>query len=428
MGYPIETYKAAAGNAFSRLLPLFSNWTNGWQVGNVFDTLTDYAMRYPDAEPSPNGLAKLALERWESIQGSMCWYDDYGWWGIASAKAFDPRYATVFGPYAAKFQAIALDCWNVMHTGKPSRGEYNYGGGPMVWVNRDERAAPGYFTSPTGWAAPRFGGGVWQYDMWAGSRTDPPECTPNHLSSDPNQKLSDPKSPDCTLGPYQNTVMNGLYLELALRLASSGQGSGTLQAAKSEMAFLRAWFEVPGDQSLLQALPDGNVLVRERVATYAEINGSYLPVEGYVKDGAWSGDQGLILGGLADKLLVDPSDPTNPIDQSRATAIARGVLLGLAGACGVKPYSDGFNDHGDADDYSCGSGVFWRYLLRAFELNTDVRSAVLQLVAADPSGNAVYVAAEKAGSPDCASTNELFEAFNQLAALLAAIEVLEVAN
>jgi hypothetical protein len=409
-------------NAFTCLLPMFASGTNGWQVGNVFDTLTEFVVRYPEAEPTPNAVVEAALDRWGAVQGSMCWYDDYGWWGIASAKAFDDRYADVFGPYRAKFQAIAIGCWNLMNTGKPVQGPYKYLGGPNVWANRDEGAQPGYFSRPTTWAVPRFPDGVWQYDMWVGDRPDPPECTPNPDPIHPGQTISDPKF--CLLGPFQNTVMNGLYLELALRLAVSRQGSEFLAAAKAELGFLHNWFLVPGDQNLLQGFPDGSLLVRERVPTYAALNGSYPPVKGYVSQGFWSGDQGLIMGGLVDKLHVDPSDPTNPLDQSRAIGIARGVLLHQVGDCGVAAWSDAFDDHGDPDDYSCGSGVFWRYLLRAFEQDAGLRSAILTLVTNDPTSNAVHVSAQLAGAAKCAIGNPLFSAFNTLSTLLAAIGVL----
>jgi hypothetical protein len=298
----------------------------------------------------------------------------------------------------------------------------------MVWENRDDGSQPGYFTSPEGWAVPRFPGGVWQYDMFQGERPGPPECTPNHVPLDDHRKLSDPRSKYCPLGPFQNTVMNGLYLELALRLAQNGQGAETLQAAKTELAFLHNWFVVPGDESLLNGFPDGSALIRERVATYADLGGTYPTVEGFAADGAWCGDQGLIIGGLVDKLLVDPTDPTDPEDQARAIAIARGVLLHMVGDCGVMPCSDGFDDHNDPDDYSCGSGVFWRYLLHGFGQNAALRTTILGLVAEAPQDNAVYVSAEKAGAHECASGNDLFTGFNTIATLLAAIEILEQAS
>lgn len=419
MNYPIDKYKSQAATAFSDLLQTFKGWGNGWQVGNVFDTLTDYVVRFPDAEPSRGAVVEAALERWKdkNVQGSMSWYDDYGWWGIAGAKAFDDAYADIFGPHRSEFQQLATDCWNVMHTGKPDKPPYKWKGGPRVWENRDEGQQPEYFTSPDTWAVPRFPGGVWQYDMFKDWRPNPPENSPSN-PSDPNFSK---------LGPFQNTVMNGLYFVLALRLQD--KGAGAVEAAKTEMAFLKEWFSLEGDESLLWWLDDGTRLVRERVPTYAycEEKNGYPWVRGYVPSGpkgVWGGDQGLILGGLLDYLSVAPSDK---MAQVLAVNIARGVLLNMVDDQGVLPYSSDFDDQDDPGDYSCGSGVFWRYLLHGFGRNPALRTEVLTLIANDPENNAIYKSAEhpQAHAP---SDNSLFAQFNALATLTAAIEILKEAD
>lgn len=418
MKYPIDKYMSLAATTFSDLFQIFKLATNGWQVGNVFDTLTDYVVRFPDAEPSRGAVVEAALERWGQIQGSMCWYDDYGWWGIASAKAFDDKYADIFGLHRNEFQGIATDCWNVMHTGKPNK-PYSYKGGPMVWGNRDDGSQPGYFTAPGTWAVPRFSGGVWQYDMFKDERTNPLDCAPQ--SSNP----SDPNG--CLLGPFQNTVMNGLYFVLALRLRLQDKGTGTDEAAKTELAYLNDWFSLEADESLLWRFDDGTRLVRERVATYdyCDEKMSYPGVQGYHPKGAWCGDQGLILGGLLDHVLVE-SDPTA---QTLAINIACGVLSNMVDDLGVSPYSSDFDDQGDPDDYSCGSGVFWRYLLRGFGQNAELRTKVLSLVSSDPENNAIYKSAEHVLSPRVPPNhNKLFVGFNILATLTAAIEILKEAD
>jgi len=421
MIYPIEQYEKQAATAFSNLLKTFKGWGNGWQVGNVFDTLTDYVRRYPKAEPTPGAVVAAARERWANsgLQGSMCWYDDWGWWGIASVKAYYYDYRDIFGTYWLEFQDLANSCWNVMYAGKPDKKTYKYKGGPNVWDNRDDGSMPGYFTSSAGWAVPRFPGGVWQYDMFHDTRPEPPECAPG--SSNP----SDPKK--CRLGPFQNTVMNGLYFVLAVRLVLESTGSGAPDAIKNELVFLNTWFKQAGDESLLQSFSDGSMLVRERVATYASADGgkTFPAVEGYTAKGQWGGDQGLILGGLLDYLQLVPSAP---LVQSQAVAIARGVLLHMTDANGImKPFSDGFDDQGDYDDYSCGSGVFWRYLLRGFNHNTALRKEMLDLIAKHPETNPIYKSAENpyAYAP---ANHELFKEFNALSVLLTAIEILKHAN
>jgi hypothetical protein len=421
MQYPIDKYKTEARKTFqtSPLIENFSKWTNSWQIGNVFDTLTDYLVRFPDAEKTPGTVVRIALDRWTNAAGSLCWYDDYGWWGIASEKAFHSEYANIFTDNATTFQGIARECWDIMHNGKPSK-PYNYRGGPNVWDNRENGSPTDYFTSPQTWAVPRFAGGVWQYDMWKGGRPKDKECTPNKDAND--DAISDPSKVE--LGPFQLTVMNGLYLVLALRLGQNG--AGTSEAVRNEIGFLKTWFDLdqdpshPGEDGLLMRFPPALLtLVRERVGTYAycEANRSYPRVESYAPQTAWCGDQGLILGGLLDYFLVDSSAP---YPQQHAISIVGGVLQHMVTDQVVQPTLNLYND---PDDYGCGSGVFWRYLLRGFRENAALRQQVLTWVNEDAENNAIYRSAEYActnGGPG----NALFADFNVLATLTAAIEIL----
>jgi hypothetical protein len=220
--------------------------------------------------------------------------------------------------------------------------------------------------------------------------------------------------------------MNGLYFVLASRLALHKQGTGTGDAAKTEYDFLKKWFSLKGDESLLQNFSsDGSALVRERVATYDKLDGAYPWVEGYSAADAWCGDQGLMLGGLLDYLSFAPS---NPEVESQAIAIAGGVLSHMVDKDGVMPYSDGFNDHGDADDYSCGSGVYWRYLLRGFNQNPTLHKQVLDFVITEQEKNSIYVSAEQAFARVDSNGNKLFAYFNVLSVLMAALEILGEAN
>jgi hypothetical protein len=428
MIYPILKYMAQMEQTVITLFELFQKPGNGWQIGNVFDTLLEYVVRYPVPGVSTQEVVQAGLDQWKKVGGAhLCWYDDYGWWGIAFAKAFDDKYAKVFNDAQRReAQTLARHCWDVMHTGKPNAPapyNYSYRGGPNVWANRDETGNPGYFTK-AGWAQPRFTGGVWQYDLFATPRPHPPECTPN--KNDDDLCVSDPKLPECPLGPYQLTVMNGLYFVLALRLALQKQGTGTAAAARTEYDFLKKWFSLKGDESLLQNFSgDGSALVRERVATYDKLDGAYPKVEGYFAGDAWCGDQGLMLGGLLDYLSFDPS---NPEVESQAISIAGGVLSHMVDKNGVMAYSDGFDVHGDPDDYSCGSGVYWRYLLRGFNQNSTLHKQLLDFVITEQEKNSVYVSAEQAFARVDSNGNKLFAYFNVLSVLMAALEILGEAN
>jgi hypothetical protein len=408
-----------AGEVFKSLLVTFAKYKkNGWRVGNAFDALTDYLLRFPDAESSPGAVVELAMSRWKSpdIQDSMCWYDDFGWWGIASAKAFLDEFACIFGSHRSEFQELATECWDFMHSGKPNKA-YSYRGGPNVWENRDEGSAPGYFTNPDTWAQPRFDQGVWQYEMFRELRPKAKECSYTNPS--------DPKTCSPKLGAFQLTVMNGLYFVLALRLRAWGKEAE--KAFGAEREFLQHWFFNPTlpDQQLLWHLADGTgVLVRERVSTYAELDKAFPPVQGYKRDAAWCGDQGLILGGMLDYLQVHPSDPDA---QSLPGKIMTGVFSGMVADNKVvqpmTPVMEGIDD----EDYDCGSGVFWRYLLGGFRQNAALRTEVLKLVAADPENNAIYKSAEDAFNGNSLG-DELFKDFNALATLTAATEILKEAG
>lgn len=87
----------------------------------------------------------------------------------------------------------------------------------------------------------------------------------------------------------------------------------------------------------------------------------------------------------------------------------------------------GFDNQNDPDDYSCGSGVFWRYLLHGFNQNDDLRTEVLNLIAKYPETNAIFKSAQNpyAYAP---WNHELFKEFNALSVLLTAIGILGQAN
>jgi hypothetical protein len=418
--YPIDNYKAQANDTFLKLTKEISTrtdfWKNSWRVGNAFDTLTDYLVRFPDSEkdtPTERTAVQIALDCWtdemKSQSPSLCWYDDFGWWGIASEKAFHSEYGQIFGSRQRDFQTIARTCFEIMNKGKPGKA-YSYRGGPNVWNNRENDKPTGYFTSPDTWAVPRFELGVWQYELFKDKRPKKEECSSSN-PSDPNH---------CKLGPFQNTVMNGLYFVLALRLGQLGQqGKETAEAIKNEYAFLKKWFELDHDQGLLRRFFDATVLVRERVGTYAFCPEKkiYPPVQGYHPEGHWCGDQGLILGGLLDYLAVEALDRTA---QSLAISIASGVIKNMVTDQVVQPWSLEFDTQDDPDDYECGSGVFWRYLLRGFHQNAALRTEVLSWVAADPKNNVIYRSAEDA----CTPGGSEFRMFNHLATLIAAIDIL----
>lgn len=378
-------YKTIAETAYRNIKARFDStqYTDSyWDLGNVFDTMTDY-LAFAREQSDPE-FAGLAYKKYLALVGSPnspgqdagCWYDDFAWWGIASAKAYDKTFDSIFGNWQKNFQDIALYCWKTMKDGK-SNPEWSYKGAPNVWDNRDNgHPDEDYWNKKENWATPRFGNGVgsglqgvWQYDIFRVERSQN-ECSPG--ASNP----ADPKS--CNLGPFQDTVVNGLFLVLALRLLKANSSSlPTRQSAKDEYGFLNAWFDDRlGSDSLLLRFSDNTMLVRERVTTYAEIDNEFPPIGQWNEspDTCWAGDQGLIIGGLTDSDKWLFSTPNN-------YKVITSVILGVANHMsqnGVIQYH--YDELGDPGDYKCGVGVFMRYLLYTFIQNpTPVRQTIAQI-------------------------------------------------
>jgi TAT (twin-arginine translocation) pathway signal sequence len=141
--------EASAHNAYSNLRTLFTADENFWRLGNAFDTLTDYLVlarnRYDDTRDSDIGdIVSRAFQKYQDTQSGpdgACWYDDYGWWGIASVKAYDPAFAKIFAAtsesFVGRFRQVALQSWDTVHRGKHD-GVHK--GAPRVFENRDNQS------------------------------------------------------------------------------------------------------------------------------------------------------------------------------------------------------------------------------------------------------------------------------------------------
>ena len=413
-------YDNAARIAYTNMTQCFGDpkCSDYWKLGNAFDSLTDY-MRWwggPDI-----GLAKTVYDRYITLTApgptdpkpSDCWYDDYGWWGIASAKAYDPAYDFFFtGEYKAKFQAIAKSCWKTFNEGKPgSTTGWNYKGAPNAWTNRDNgHPDTNYWDLKANWATPRFDKGVgsglhgvWQYEIFHEKRLN--ECS--------YYNPCDPKN--VPLGPFQLTVVNALYFLLALRLYNVAQ-QPVKQSILDEWGFFRAWFSNSlGVNSLLLSFGDTSVppalLVRERVTTYAEIDGEYPLVKqwGGKLGACWNGDQGLMIAALVEFLQAFP----DPSVADTAVSILKGVLTQLTQNQILQPYIGGM---GDWEDYKSGVGTFARCLLYAYSQPNSPLKAPVDKNVDDIRGVLLASANDACKNPP----QDLFDNLNVLSILTAA--------
>jgi hypothetical protein len=338
------------GNGFQGLADAYGSFDDYWELGHSFDTIVDYFVNVSPDAANAAGFAQTVLERYQASQTNACWYDDYGWWGIATLKASQQQ--TLFGNAASAFSKICFDkdnprcCWTVMDANAPNVWQTN---------QNDPRFAV---------LKPRFDGGIWNAD-W----TRPDECgdvgpapgIPPNCSSNEQGK---------NLRGIQNTVTNCLYLVLAARLFLATLNKDYEAAARREWTFLENWWGQDVTEpahKLLNKVGPGQFVARERVSTYA--GPGFWIVCGYQPELAWAGDQGLFLGGLVDRMLIVGRD---------SPAYAGLLDLAKAIALGVKSQIDAHHggilaawvtetDGGDPGDYNTGIAVYMRYLLYAYQ-------------------------------------------------------------
>lgn len=430
----LDTYRATALSKFNHLTgnmdanghtttsiypnQYSSTSNNYWRIGNVFDSLTDYI--YQDAKlPSPNVNAAqvssfmqntLNLYR-ELIIGKSngCWYDDFAWWGIASSKAFDSKYDFIFGNLKNEFQQIALSTWDIMNNGKYDDVHY---GAPNAWKTCNQTV----FAS----CAPRFSGGAWQYDMFADHRPSDLERSP----SNPSTPIAEGGYQAAGLGPFQDTVVNGLYFVLANRMKAAGWGSQT--SIDSIYGFIHTWFfdsSLDASTYLYQSVTGGK-LVRERVSTYA--NGS--SVHGFKETLSWTGDQGLLIGALCEYNRVSPQAWIEPMVTDIMGGIAGSVLESAGSDTYIMPWFPLTANHLhkiDAGDYSSGLGVFLRYLDEAYGFDSTVQTQLNN--ANNPLRKLILETADTvvAGQLPQWADGGMFDDFNQLVSLQMAISILK---
>lgn len=451
-------------------------YPNFWQIGCAFDTILDYFLALREAGELNDGDRALMAQLMSSavagyqygIVGlAAAWYDDWSWWGIAAAKSFDADYEEIFGDRLAFFQSAALDLWGLVDAGDFAtvagsipdavweQSQYQCGRTPfsqiMLSARSDlhagtrnawaliERGANGqgtprqnadfkHFTTrqKDKWAKPRFAGGCWQYDL--STLAFPCNDGPDWANPDPAAQ---------TLGVFQVTLMQGLYLSFccgliaaAERKAAQGKSGGAwdrLQAAETyrqsadEVAgFLADWLGVLPPDSLAVGFQAG-ALVHERTPTYAPLDDGACPhLHGYFDDAYWAGDQGLIMGALKQyAMLAGAASPAAL--EPWPFALLKGVFFNMPATAwnmpdAVGPYLDPSGSSpisNDSNDYGSGSGIFWRYVMRWCRLEPGIAG----WAASDPW---VLTVATTSGTNANAWGNSLFQPFNSVAAAIGA--------
>jgi hypothetical protein len=386
---PKIDYRKAAIDKFTALKicydkPLDQNGATYWRLGNSFDSIIDFLALIDNSQA--NDVATMVKKQYDASLSALggydaAWFDDFGWWTIAAQRATKQSF---FSQQAQKdFKDIVQNCW--------TRFTEN---APFVW-ERHPKTYDAY--------RPAVADGVWN-GYWIGT----------------DKKWKGPKSGNPSNGGLegiQNTVTNCVYWIAAQRLAANDPK--TKEAAKREFTFLDAWFTKESPALFWYQPLGGAILVRERVSHFF---GDKDNAPGFQENWAWTGDQGLVLRGLVDRILligVSPDDRVRLIDYAKK--IIDGAMQSLVDAGSVlQAYTkkSGIVPDNDTKDYDTGPAVFWRNLLYVWTALPELKAHINQ----PQCQQVLRASAQAAVNANAQTFNELT---NDLSVLVAASQILK---
>ncbi len=374
---PPPDYQEKAKEVYGSLIKAYTddNVTNYWQLGNAFGAIIEFCQAIaPDSWSVLDDIyAKQQL--FEQRNKIDClWFDDYLWWAIASLETKKPN-----NPLEPRWIEVFNSNWDQALRGL------------KVWDNHQDRQRYKPFR-------PRFDNGIWNA-----------EWNPR-----------DPWSDAAGLKGIQNAVVNTLFLTAAAQATNLRDylGKDYSGFVNQEYGFLQQWFDPElANDCLLYTFQGRNrencALIHERVNTFYDksLDPHYDPKF------FWTGDQGLLLAALMSmSLMPGVPDPVGYITFARE--IINGVNNHLVDAQKLLPWpKDVFPP--DTDDYNSGTGVFTRYICKAWRTNS-----VLKLQLKNTDFNTVITQmADKLLTfkpPDKPSNDDLNPLSNNLSILVAA--------
>lgn len=390
----VNALRDAAEALFEQsILGLWKDARNVWRTAWAMDTLLDY---FSILDVDASAYESIAVDALNPVHKGA-WWDDFGWIGIAALRAAEMN---TFPAHRDTFVKIAINAWAYMH-------------GPG-WSASSTDVYP--FRDVEGWAefANEHSGNRGAANVWNDIEQTWPDVTreekaslrPRHapggawnspLQADSHPQTSPVYSGQCNyLNPVQNTVTNGLYAILSLRINQAADkpqfkslfDQSTLDthasrnAWKNQIEWLNQWMTETPDpvQSLMYTLDNGS-LVRERVSTFHPVDQQLLWDMAYRKHLVWTGDQGLLIGALRESRNGHLPTPRPKVlecfpDLIKGTfnhAFADRTYGQVRGSFPLpwlvvhseNPY-EAASPGNDNADYQTGVGVWMRYLLQAY--------------------------------------------------------------
>ena len=396
-------FRSKAKVCFERLRP-----PDFWKTANGFDTLVDYLeyIGHDDTGSVDKGSVDWVFKFLvDNMAGSLdgVWFDDFGWWVIATQRASTKSFFSV--EQQDRLTAIASSYWKSFTSNAPH-----------VWERSPDDLKDAY--------QPVEPGGVWNA-YWTGTPQNPNWVGP---------RGGNPEGSG--FEGIQNAVTNLLYLISARRM-------GEDCAADLEFGFLSAWFEpkdIQGKKTTKKTIPllwreppaepanaADRVLIRERVTGFKDANGDLTDARTtYNPQGAptlwdwfWVGDQGLLIGALIDRIRAKPAEKHEHLE------LIGKILAGVGQKFVLNNKLQSYHGKppiGYEADYSTGKGVFWRYLLYAWEnggpdVQTKIKESKILVVLKESATDSVL---KESATDSGSKSKDYIELINDVAALTAA--------
>ncbi|MFT5823169.1 MAG: hypothetical protein ACI8ZM_004429 [Crocinitomix sp.] len=348
----------------------FLGSANYWKQGCILNSIIDYLYYANKAGILNKGDSQTYLSQMAGEYGpNGNWYDDWGWWGNASAKVIDPKYHELFRKKPVnegevgkidtdsilRYTKIAKNCFHYMKFGDPSKN-------PLI------QGAPNSYNTVISMA--KKNGGSWEELQKKARPYWNIGCWQFYLGVD----NYNPITSGGAFGWVQNTVTNALYYSLSQRLM--GTETSTQKDIDDMTTFFYNWMgNAKGGNNnviiaplsqIVEQYENNEVLFRERVSTYWDGN----PVTDFIMNWKWTGDQGLMISALS--LLYQKEKDSGTLEL--ILSIIRGVFSQLIDNNLILPWKAGnYSNPGsspgyDPNDYASGAGIFMRGLLQASEI------------------------------------------------------------